>query len=291
MKQKIGCILLFFLLILSVSFSPDCFVKSETISSANRDYWAIFITVGEPKRDKKNTEELYTILTNNGWNKDNIYFLEEKDATKEAILEIPNWLNCKGLDKEDVVLFYFSLHGGRKKDVYPLDEPDGMDEFLIAYKKEQKGSNNTICDNTICDEELAASFQEIISENIVIIIESCYSGGMIDGSCDLKKSGRIILTSSKADESSYPIFLRKSWLFPYYLIKGLEGRADEDSDGYISVEETFRYAKIRIIRRSTLYGLLLFIFHKSLFIQHPQLYDGWPSDENNQKELDLIPLD
>jgi len=159
-----------------------------------------------------------------------------------------------------------------------------MDEYLITYPQGQDNQNNNIL-----DEELASAFDKIKSKNIVMIFETCYSGGMIDGSYDLRKSGRVILTSSKEDESSYPIFLLKSWLFPHYLINGLRGKADTNSDGYVSAEEAFNYAKIRTIRRSTIYAFLLFIFHKSLLIQHPQIYDGWPSEENNKRELKLVP--
>ena len=130
--------------------------------------------------------------------------------------------------------------------------------------------------------------RQIKSENIVIIFEACYSGGMIDGANDLKKTGRIIMTATKEDETSYGFFLKKSWLFPYYLLKGLRGRADKNCDGFITVEEAFEYAKFYTIRRSTIYAYLLFIFHRALFIQHPQIYDGWPSEGNNKEELKLI---
>jgi len=286
MRIKIFIITLLFLLaITNKGLSNSLFYESEDHFSNDIEHWAVIVTVGESTRDKKNSEELYRVLLNNGWNEENIYFLEEEHATKEAILEIPSFLNCQGLKGDDVVLFYFSMHGTRKKDVYPFDEPDGKDEFLIAYKED---SNDF--DNTIIDEELASSFENIRSQNIVMIFETCYSGGMIDGGADLKKSGRVILTSSNADESSYPIFLLKSWLFPYYVLKGLNGRADLNSDNFISAEEIFNYAKIRTIRRSTVYAFLLFIFHGSLLIQHPQIYDGWPSELYNKEELVLVPI-
>jgi hypothetical protein len=71
------------------------------------------------------------------------------------------------------------------------------------------------------------------------------------------------------------------------LIKGLRGKADRNFDGLVSAEEAFDFARIKTIRRTTIYGYLLFVFHKSLFIQHPQICDGWPTEENNSEELIL----
>ena len=71
-------------------------------------------------------------------------------------------------------------------------------------------------------------------------------------------------------------------------MKGLKGRADKNYDGFITAEEAFEYAEIRTRLRSTAYGFLLFIFHKHIKNQHPQIYDGWPYEENNEEELILF---
>jgi hypothetical protein len=288
MKTKIFA--MFFISIFLLSCNSASVIPLKTLANHDEDnikeksaLWAVFITFGEPQRDEKNTRDLYDILINQGWKKDNIYFLQEEDATKEAILTTPIWLNNHGADEDDLILYFFSMHGGRTEDIPPLDEPDDMDEFIVPYKEEKLD----VYDN-IFDEELASAFESIKSEKLILIFETCYSGGMIDGVNDLRKSDRIILTSSSEKESSYPVFLKKSWLFPYYLIKGLTGPADANSNGIISVEESFKYAEEFTIKRSTIYAYLLFIFHRSLFIQYPQIYDGWPSEENNEEELEWI---
>ena len=249
--------------------------------SLDEKLWAVIITVGEPERDNKNAGELYNILLTNGWDKNNILYIKESQATKDVILSSPNWLEANGADQDDFVLFYFSMHGGRKNDTLPFDEPDNLDEFIVSYKQDDEN-------NHILDDELSLMFDQIQSEKLVIVFETCYSGGMIDGTNDLRRTGRIVITSTKEDESSYPIFLIKSWLFPYYFLKGLKGGADKNYDNIITVEEAFEYAKIYTVKRSTIYGYLFFIFHGSLFIQHPQIYDGWPSEENNEEELKFI---
>ena len=291
MKKTIITILTVLLAILSytsISVSSNHQLSSKEGSLENNNLWAVLITVGEPKLDDKNAGDLYNILISNGWPESNIYCLRENEATKEAILSISNWLNDHGVQENDLVLFYFSMHGGKKDDVQPLDEPDNIDEFIIPYKNDEKGDN-------ILDEELTPMFEAINTEKLVIIFESCYSGGMIDGANDLKKTGRIVITSTNVNETSYPyslFFSKNGFLFAYYLIKGLDGKADKNNDGFISAEESFEYTRTYTIKRSTIYAYLLFIFHKTLLnhIQHPQIYDGWPSEENNEEQLKIIAI-
>jgi hypothetical protein len=274
---------------ISALVSSNYIASYDKTTSENSNMWAVLITVGEPKLDDKNAGDLYDILIDNGWSESNIYYLRENGATKEEILNVSNWLNIHGVQEDDLVLFYFSMHGGKIVDVPPLDEPDNVDEFMIPYKHDDENDDN------ILDEELTPMFDAIKTEKLVIIIESCYSGGMIDGANDLKKTGRIVITSTNVNETSYPyslFFSKNGFLFAYYLIKGLGGKADKNNDGFISAEESYEYTKTYTVKRSTIYALLLFIFHKTLLnhIQHPQIYDGWPSEEDNEKELVIFKI-
>ncbi len=65
---------------------------------------------------------------------------------------------------------------------------------------------------------------------------------------------------------------------------------DFNSNGYISMYEAYEYSIIYTIKKSTIFAYLLFIFHKSFFVQHPQIYNEWPSIENNIEELKFITL-
>jgi hypothetical protein len=279
MKKIVVITIIILLLICSSYKVVSIYAYKQKTRSNDYILWAVLISAGEPQRDLKNIDELKNILLANGWDEYNIYLFSEEEATKQKILEIPQLLENNGLKEEDLVLFYFSMHGGYTEDIEPLDEPDGIDEFIISFNNEK-----------IFDEELGFAFNNVVSENILFIFETCYSGGMIDGANDLIKSGRIIITSAGNNETSYPIFLQKSWLFPFYLIKGLKGFADQNNDNFISAEEVYSYAEKRTIIRSTIYGCLFYIFHKSIFIQHPQMFDGWPSKENNTQDLILINL-
>ena len=262
---------------INISYSENVNVTSKDFS----ELWAVVATFGSPSNDNKNAEDLINILKNNGWKTNNIIYMEGFDVSKDAILNISDNLNELGVKEDDLILFFFSMHGNRIEDVPPYDEPDNMDETIIVYDEETYYTN-------ILDDELRLMFDEINCNNMVIIFEACYSGGMIDGSSDLKKSGRVIITSAKEDETSFGRFLFRGWLFPYFLNIGLKGWADKNRDGHITAEEAFAYADKRTVRRSTIFAIILYIVHLELIIQHPQIYDGWPSEGNNKEELKLI---
>jgi hypothetical protein len=250
-------------------------------------YWAVIITVGEALRDSHGSNALTNILLSHDCPIDHIKKMVEENATKEAILQVPfAWLQTQNIDDDDIVIFYFSMHGSQIDDQYPLDEPDRYDEYVVPFDY-----NADNLSTYLFDEELSERFDTLDFNNLVIIFETCNSGGMIDGSADLSGSGRVIMTSCAADESSWPMYLWRHWMFPHFLFRGLRGFADLNKDKIITAEEAFFYAEKPTIRRSTIYATLFslipFIPHE-FFPQHPQLYDGWPTLENNSEELPLF---
>jgi hypothetical protein len=268
-------------------FNPIIVYSNEINTSYDSDIWAVIITVGDIKRDRYSVDALTKILFEQGCQNKNIKKLIEEDATKYKILnESFKWLNNNEIKEEDIVIFFFSMHGGRIEDQPPYDEPDNYDEYLVPYDY----NNRT---NIILDEELNEKINSIKSKNVVLIFETCYSGGMIDGLYDLSGSGRIVITSSDANESSWPMYLRTRWLFPNFFFKGLAGPADLNDDMIVSFEESFKYAEKFTFKRSALfaffYSFIPFIPHE-FYPQNPQIYDGWPSEEDNNLELKFVNL-
>jgi hypothetical protein len=276
-----------FMLIMLVLFNSSHAINirySENYNSSDFDeLWAVIATFGSRSNDNKNAEDLINILKNNGWNSNNILYMKGTDASKDAILNIPDTLNDLGVKEDDLILFFFSMHGNRIEDVPPLDEPDNMDEAIRVFDKDTFVTD-------LIDDDLGLMFEEIKCNNMVIMFETCFSGGMIDGTSDLKKSGRIIMTSAKENETSFGRFFLKGWLFPHLINRGLKGWADRNRDGFITAEEAFTFAYGITVRRSTFFAILLYIVHGRLIIQHPQIYDGWPTEENNEEELKLTKI-
>jgi len=261
----------------------------------NTSYWAVIIVVGGGRGYRhhalwgiRTANGLMNVLINHGWQKNKIKCLIEKEAAKDAIFDTFQWLNDSGEDEDDVILFCFIGHGyNHTEDQPPLDEPDGKDDCYFPWDDKV---NSWSWDTYILDDELETKFDTLKSKNIVAIFDTCLSGGWIDGTSDPCKSGRIILTSCAVDEASAPIIARMHWLFTHYLIQGLKGRADKNNDKFVSAEEAFSYAKLPTIIRSTIFNLIVYLIEPVPLTQHPQLYDGWPTSDNNHQDLNIINL-
>jgi hypothetical protein len=276
----------------SSSMLPDFKTSNATITiDHNQTRWAVFIgysggfTYWHQRIFQNNDiQTLKRLLLTHGWDEDHIRCFVEKDATKDAILNTSfAWL--QGAGENDLIVYFVSMHGYYLPvDLPPIDEPDGKDERVFPYDPHYATWNWSVY---IVDDEFAARFNTLKSHNIVIIFDTCHSGGMIDGSSDFGGSGRVVLTSCGVDEAACMFLPRLHWLFPYFLIQGLRGRADLNHDGFVSVEEALKYTERPVAFHSTINNL---IFNHRLTAQHPQMSDGWPSVENNTEELKLIEL-
>jgi caspase domain-containing protein len=255
--------------------------------------WAVIIacsggvTYGRhERRDRNDVRALKQILNKNGWDNDHIFLLLEEEATTVAILNHSfDWLRDKGEDEDDLIFFFFSGHGYyHTEDQPPLDEPDGRDEIFHPWDPDMAGWN---WDVFIVDDVLAEKFDTLKSKNIVIVMHTCHAGGWIDGENDLCGSGRVVLVSCGVDEASCMMKYQLHWLFPYYLIQGLKGRSDNNNDKWVSAEELLDYTIKPVQFRSKIYNWMSTGVVKT---QNPEIFDGWPSIEDNSDELKLINL-
>jgi len=287
--------------LLTIAFSPFTlsiysdvnYLKTTTTATQSPMKWAVLIAAGggfsywlHEILERHDIRDLKQVLLTHGWERDHIRCFLEEEATADAILNTSfEWLNTNGADEDDIILYFFNMHGYYiPADLPPVDEPDGYDEIICPWDPTVNGWN---IETYIVDDDLAARFNTLKSHNIVIIVDTCHAGGMIDGSSDLGCSGRVVLTSCDVNEASCMFFAALHWMFPYYLIQGLKGRADLNHDRFVSAEEALNYTKEPVAVRSTFFNNL---FDTQQGTQHPQLYDGWPSEENNMEEFKLIEL-
>jgi Tol biopolymer transport system component len=219
-------------------------------------------------------QDMYDFLTSSmGFPYDHIHLFVDKtgrsddDVTKAMVENELNWLQAITIP-EDKVVFYYAGHGWQN--------PTAGNEYIQTH------------DDLIRDDEFAAEIDKIESENLVVILDISFSGGFVtDGQklwqgilgiapswTDLAEetpSGRIILTACAENVGPWKLRDAKEWpwrstqlryetIFTYYLLKGFRGSADENSDGKVTVEEAFTYAR-----------------RLSLWSQTPMIYDGFPS--------------
>ncbi len=236
-------------------------IQRPSSMKADAQYWALIVGVGIYADDQEaNRPDMILeandfrnlLLQSPWWSADHIQLLTAEDATRSNIMAGFRWLQ-KNAGADDVVVVYLSTHGNYLPfDIPPRDEADKADEILATYWG--FAYNNTF----INDDTINIQLNQLKSNNVCLIVDSCYAGGFNDHWKLLKSAPeqhRVILMGSCEDELSY------SGGFAPYLIDGFRGYADVNGDGLVTAEEAFNYSEPRAVPRQT-----------------PTIYDGYPGE-------------
>lgn len=109
-------------------------------------------------------------------------------------------------------------------------------------------------------------FTRIRAERLIFIADTCYSGAIGGRTMTAAKTranlsdkfydriskgkGRVIISSCSANEISKEDDGLQHGIFSYYMLQGLKGKADQDSDGIITVSELFSYLSRQVPQAS-----------------------------------------
>jgi hypothetical protein len=104
----------------------------------------------------------------------NVQLLLNSQATK-ANVQAALASVASQADADDIVVFFYSGHGASDTDVAPLDETDDLDEYLCPYD-----SLLSSYAQDIRDDELSNWLGAIHAGSVVVILDTCFSGGMGD---------------------------------------------------------------------------------------------------------------
>lgn len=185
---------------------------------------------------------------------DHLFELYDSEATVRNMKSVLGTRLPRLADKpEDTVYIFFAGHGAPEKDTDSKDQ-DGITKYILAYDSDPQDLYST----AMPMDEVARILSRIRAERIIFIADSCYSGGaggrtilasgrranLSDAFLDRiaqSGKGRIILSSSNANEVSQESDKLGHGFFTYYLLKGLKGEADLDGDRLIDIDEIYRY--------------------------------------------------
>jgi hypothetical protein len=184
---------------------------------------------------------------------ENIKLLLDQEADDVGILgAIQNWLPLKARKGQTDVYVFYSGHG--------LPSDDGASLYLLPH-----GVDRQFLDRTaIKQSELVSALQAANPKSVTLFMDACYSGQIRTGETLLASARPIViaprassfpsnftvLTASAPDQlaSSSPDL--KHGVFSYYLMKGMEGEADQNKDGSITVQEMQSYLKDSVGRKA-----------------------------------------
>jgi uncharacterized caspase-like protein/uncharacterized protein YgiM (DUF1202 family) len=158
---------------------------------------------------------------------------------------------------KDTVIIYYAGHGAPETDASSPDG-DGMEKYLIPYDADPQDLYTT----GLPMREVETIFHRLSAERVIFITDSCYSGAtagrtfstaarratLSDGFLTRlsKGKGRVVLTASRAGEVSEERDDLGHGVFTYYLLEGLQGKADMDGDGLITVDEAYSYLSTHV---------------------------------------------
>ena len=245
-------IVLLITLFLPLVIQPDSIAHAD---GTGVEYWAVivgistYLYIDDLYYSDDDATALYQKLSPI-LGSDHISLLTNSNAGKTAIQNsIQNWLAPRE-DSDDVVLFYFAGHGGQ----------DSGNYVICPYN-----SLTYSWSNDIFDYELSNWLSVLDSNNIVVTLDTCDSGGFIT---DLSATSQVIMASSAASESSYDSGGLQHGVFTYYLLQSIDSpnATDTNADYILTTQEIFNYASPRVTQWEAQFGNG----------QHPVNYDSYP---------------
>ena len=173
----------------------------------------------------------------------------------------------KPAQPEDAVLIYFSGHGIALNGHFYLVPYDLG--YLGARARLSPAGVTKIIASSVSDEELETALQPLDADQLLLVVDACYSGQAIDsdekrhGPMNTKglaqlayEKGMYVLTASQSIEVAFETDAFKHSYLAYALLEeGIKaGEADGNRDGKIFLNEWFGYANSRVpqIRRKQL---------------------------------------
>ncbi len=174
---------------------------------------------------------------------ENIKLLVDADADQADIYQaFKTWLPSRVRSTTDVYVYY-SGHG--------LPASNGQEFYLLP----QRAHRDLVEETAISQSKINAAIQATKPRSVTVFLDSCYSGMARTGETLLASARPLalktdkklfpaeftVIAASQADQISSSSPDLKHGIFSYYLMKGMEGDADADSDGKITLGEMQRY--------------------------------------------------
>ena len=170
----------------------------------------------------------------------------------DVILAVKDWMRRSSKPGKTDVYVFFAGHG--------LASDDGEQMYLLPYD----GRPRLLDKTAILRQEL---FDDIASANprsVTVFLDTCYSGttrgtDMLIASRPiaikaLKQSipdNFTVMTAARGDQTAKPLEEAKHGMFSYFLMKGMEGEADQNQDNKITAGELHQYVQSNVVQQSS----------------------------------------
>jgi hypothetical protein len=180
----------------------------------------------------------------------NLKLLIDQDASLvKTISTLSKWLPTKMMEEETDLIIFFAGHG--------LASPNGEKLYLLA-----QDSDTELLDRTaLSRDELFKEILKYKPKSVTMFLDTCYSGVSRDEKTllasarpiriSVKETNEVpenftIFSASQLDQISSSIKEAKHGIFSYYLMKGLEGKADLNKDRSLTNKELLTFMKSKV---------------------------------------------
>jgi hypothetical protein len=185
-----------------------------------------------------------------GYPEENVVVRVNEKATRNDLEKyFGDWLR-NNVEPGGSVFIYYSGHGA--------PNPKTSDAYLVPYD-----GDPTFVDTTGFPlKRLYAALDKLPAADITVVLDACFSGA--GGRSVLAKGARpmvlsvenavlaggktVVLAASAGDQISSTFQEQGHGLLTYFFLKGLQGEADLNKDGTISLSELYEYVKPNVQR-------------------------------------------
>jgi uncharacterized caspase-like protein len=146
-------------------------------------------------------------------------------------------------------------------------EADGLSKYLVP----RDADPDALFSTAFPMEDVQRIFARIAAERVVLLLDTCYSGaaggrtfarqgtralGLNDQFLErlARSKGRVIVTASGPSEVALESAELGHGVFTYHLLQGLEGKADLNRDGVVTVSELYEYVEAQVERAARAAG-------------------------------------
>jgi peptidoglycan/xylan/chitin deacetylase (PgdA/CDA1 family)/TolA-binding protein len=236
----------------AASPTPEA-TPASTPADLYRESWAVVIGINDyakwPKlsyavNDAKGVREL--LVEKFRFKAENIQVLLDADATRERILSALGDVlsDSAKVKRDDRVFVFFAGHGVTRK------LPNGRS---LGYIVPVDADTTNYQSQAISMTNFQDISEAIPAKHALFVMDACYSGLALTRGTpptgDLRKylqevtrrSARQVLTAGGADEQVADQGPNGHSIFTWTLLQGLEGKADLNTDGFVTASELFAY--------------------------------------------------
>ena len=170
----------------------------------------------------------------------------------DVLLTARNWLRRSSKPNQSDIYIFFAGHG--------LASDNGEKMYLLPFD----GRPELLDKTALLKDELFADIQKANPKSVTVFLDTCYSGTtrgtdmlvasrpiMIKAKEQSIPSNFTVFSAAAGDQTSKPLEEAKHGMFSYFLMKGMEGDADINSDNKITARELHAYVKKNVTQQSS----------------------------------------